>query len=148
MHAGEGSSSSDPPKSSYSHICNRSAPSMSVNVGMIFAVYHGRSLTTCDLSWPFKQSHRIVSDPTNHVIGCAPSTLRSLQTRGSCPPRCCLLSKHASSALHLRQDPEMTNSAVTVGSVATRAWSRHSPAGSRTRTTATGSALHPRYHST
>lgn len=50
MHSSEGSSSSDSPKTVYSHICNRSAPSMSVKVGVTLALYHGRSLTTCEPS--------------------------------------------------------------------------------------------------
>src|SRR5829696_1607925 len=121
---------------------------MSVNVGVTFVVYHGRSLTTCEPSWPSMQYHRIVSDPMNHAIGCARSTLRSLQTRGSCRPKCCLLSKNASSTHHLRQYPEITNGAEAVGSVDTKASSRQWPRGSRTRTTITGSVLLPRYQST
>src|SRR3954471_11216807 len=103
MHSGEGVSSPVSPKTSYSHICSRSAPSMSVNVGVTFAVYHGRSRSTWEPSWPFRQYHRTVSDPMNHAIGCARSTLRALHTRGSCNPRCCLLSKNASFTLHRRQ---------------------------------------------
>src|SRR5438067_10158100 len=121
---------------------------MSVKVGVTLSSYHGRSLSTCDPSWPFRQYHTTVSELTNHAIGCARSTLRSLHTRGSCSPRNCLLSKNASSTLHLRQYPRITNSAETVGSVATSASSRHSPSGSRTSTTVTGSSLLPRYHRT
>jgi len=50
MHSGEGVSVPDSPKTSCSHICNRSAPSMSVNVGVTFALYQGRSLSTCEPS--------------------------------------------------------------------------------------------------
>src|SRR3954468_15953909 len=121
---------------------------MSVNVGVTFVVYQGRSLTTWEPLWPSRQYHRIVSDPMNHAIGCARSTLRSLQTRGSCSPRNCLLSKNASSTLHLRQYPRITNAAEAVESVATNASSRHWPSGSRTKTTVTGSVLLPRYHRT
>src|SRR4051794_20334249 len=73
------------------------------------------------------QYHRIVSDPTNHAIGCARSTLRALHTRGSCSPRNCLLSKNASSTLQRRQYPLITNAAEALGSVATSASSRHCP---------------------
>src|SRR3954447_16504065 len=66
MHSGEGTSSPVSPKTLYSHICSRSAPSMSVNVGVTFAVYHGRSLSTCEPSWPFRQYHRTATAPTNH----------------------------------------------------------------------------------
>src|SRR3954463_48259 len=98
---------------------------MSVNVGVTFVVYQGRSFTTWEPLWPSRQYHRIVSEPTNHAIGCARSTLRSLHTRGSCRPRNCLLSKNASSTHHLRQYPRITNCAETVGSVDTNASSRH-----------------------
>src|SRR4051812_41258362 len=121
---------------------------MSVNVGLTFFPYHGRSRSTCDPSCPSTQYHRIVIEPTNHAIGCARSTLRSLHTRGSCRPRNCLLSKNASSTHHLRQYPRITNCAETVGSVDTNASSRHWPDGSRTSTTITGSVLHPWYQST
>ena len=50
IRSGEGTSSPDSPKTVYSHICNRSAPSMSVNVGVTFVVYQGRSLTTWEPS--------------------------------------------------------------------------------------------------
>ena len=46
MHSGEGVFSPDSPKTSYSHICKRNAPSMSVNVGVILWGYHGRSRST------------------------------------------------------------------------------------------------------
>ena len=52
------------------------------------------------------------------------------------------------STLQRRQYPWRMNSAETLGSVATRASSRHWPSGSRTSTTITGSVLHPRYQST
>src|SRR5947209_14628963 len=120
---------------------------MSVNVGITLPSYHGRSLSTCDPSWPFTQYHRTVSEPTNHAIGCARSTLRSLHTLGSCSPRNCLLSKDARSRLHLRQYPWITNAAEALGSVATSASSRHCPRGSRTSTTVTGSSPQPVYHS-
>src|SRR3954452_24378324 len=116
---------------------------MSVNVGVTFVVYQGRSFTTWEPSWPSRQYHRIVSDPTNHAIGCARSTLRSLQTCGSCSPRHCLLPKNGRSTLHPRQYPRITEAAETVGSVETSASSRHLPDGSRTSTTITGSALLP-----
>src|SRR3954464_5743788 len=103
---------------------------MSVNVGVTLSSYHGRSLSTCEPSWPFAQYHRIVSEPTNHAIGCARSTLRPLHTRGSCRPRNCLPPKNPSSTHHLRQYPRITNSAETVGSVDTNASSRHRPDGS------------------
>src|SRR4051812_32845602 len=121
---------------------------MSVNVGVTFVVYQGRSLTTWEPLWPSRQYHRIVSEPTNHAIGCARSTLRSLHTRGSCSPRNCLLSKNASSTLHLRQYPRITKTAETVASVETSASSRHWPNGSRISTTITGSVLLPLYQST
>src|SRR5215213_1539909 len=121
---------------------------MSVNVGVTLPSYHGRSLSTCDPSWPTRQYHRTVSEPTNHAIGCARSTLRSDRTRGSCSPRYCLLSKNASSTLHLRQYPWITKAAVALGSVDTSASSRHWPNGSRTSTTITGSVLLPLYQST
>src|ERR1700710_1275387 len=121
---------------------------MSVKVGVILFSYQGRSLSTWDPSWPFRQYHRIVSEPTNHAIGCARSTLRSLHTCGSCRPRNCLLSKNASSTHHLRQYPRITKAAETVVSVDTSASSRHWPNGSRTSTTITGSVLLPLYQST
>src|SRR5215218_9100982 len=121
---------------------------MSLNVCVTLAPYHGRSLSTCEPSWPTRQYHRTVSEPTNHAIGCARSTLRSLHTRGSCSPRNCLLSKNADSTLHLRQYPRITNAAEALGSVATSASSRHWPDGSRTSTTITGSVLLPLYQST
>jgi hypothetical protein len=46
MDSGEGVFSPDSPKTSYSHICNRNAPSMSVNVGVTLSRYHGRSRST------------------------------------------------------------------------------------------------------
>src|SRR3954468_1182449 len=121
---------------------------MSVNVGLTFLSYHGRSRSTWDPSCPFTQYHRIVSEPTNQAIGCARSTLRSHHTRGSCRPRNCLLSKNASSTLHLRQYPRITKAAEALGSVDTNASSRHWPNGSRTSTTITGSVLLPLYQST
>src|SRR3954454_12211331 len=121
---------------------------MSVNVGLTFLSYHGRSRSTWDPSWPFTQYQRIVSEPMNHAIGCARSTLRSLHTRGSCRPRYCLLSKNASSTHHLRQYPRITKLAETLGSVDTNASSRHCPSGSRISTTITGSVLLPWYQST
>src|SRR3954447_26311434 len=121
---------------------------MSVNVGVTLSSYHGRSRSTWAPSWPFTQYHRIDSEPTNHAIGCARSTLRSLHTCGSCRPRNCLLSKNASSTHHLRQYPRITKVAETVGSVDTSASSRHWPDGSRTSTTITGSVLLPLYQST
>src|SRR3982751_6944392 len=121
---------------------------MSVNVGLTFFPYHGRSRATWDPSCPFTQYHRIVSEPTNQAIGCARSTLRSLHTRGSCRPRNCLLSKNVSSTLHRRQYPRITKAAEAVGSVETSASSRHWPDGSRTSTTITVSALLPLYQST
>ena len=114
MHSGEGAFSPVSPKISCSHICNRNAPSMSVNVGVTLVLYHGRSRWTWEPLCPSRQYHRIVSDARNHAIGCARSTLRSLQTWGSCNPKCCLLSKNASSTLQRRQYPWMTNSADTV----------------------------------
>src|SRR3954453_13841091 len=148
MHPGEGSSAPDSPKTSYSHICSRNAPSMSVNVGVILFSYHGRSRSTCEPPWPCTLYHRIVSEPTNQAIGCARSTLRSLQTWGSCNPKYCLLSKNASSTHQRRQYPRMTNPPGAVGSVVPDPSSRHCPEGSRTSTTATGSVLLPRYQST
>src|SRR5512147_548289 len=118
---------------------------MSLNVGLTFRLYQERPRSTCAPAWPLTAYHRIVSAPTNHAIGCARSTLRSLQTRGSCRPRYCLLSKNASSMLHLRQYPWITNAADTLGSVATSASSRHWPSGSRTSTTVTGSSPQPVY---
>src|SRR3954453_20257476 len=125
MHPGEGSSAPDSPKTSYSHICSRNAPSMSVNVGGILFSYHGRSRSTCEPSCPCTLYHKIVSEPTNQAIGCARSTLRSLQTRGSCNPKYCLLSKNASSTHQRRQYPRMTNRAEAVGWVVTNASPRH-----------------------
>src|SRR5262245_29771550 len=119
---------------------------MSLNVGTTFRAYQGRSLSTCAPAWPPAAYHSTVSVPTNHAIGCARSTLRALHTRGSCNPRYCLLSKNASSILHRRQYPWITNTAETVGSVATSASSRHCPSGSRTSTIITGSPPHPVYH--
>src|SRR5512147_333448 len=119
---------------------------MSLNVGLTFRGYQERSLSTCAPAWPPAAYHSTVSVPTNHAIGCARSTLRSLHTLGSCRPRYCLLSKNAGSILHLRQYPWMTNAAETFGSVATSTSSRHWPSGSRTRTTATGSSPQPVYH--
>src|SRR6516225_655888 len=97
---------------------------MSLNVGTTRRAYQGRSLSTCAPAWPLVAYHSTVSVPTNHAIGCARSTLRSLHTLGSCSPRYCLLSKNASSILHLRQYPWITNTAEAVGSVATSAWTR------------------------
>src|SRR5512142_2118018 len=116
---------------------------MSLNVGRTFCLYQERSRSTCAPAWPLTVYHRIVSVPTNHAIGCARSTLRWLQTRGSCRPKYCLLSKNVSSILHLRQYPWITNAADTFGSVATSASSRHWPSGSRTSTTSTGLSLAP-----
>src|SRR5512135_2800891 len=121
---------------------------MALNVGVTFRGYQERSLSTCAPAWPPAAYHSTVSVPTNHAIGCARSTLRSLHTLGSCSPRYCLLSKNASSMLHLRQYPWITNAADTLGSVATSASSRHWPSGSRTSTTITGLSLHPVYHRT
>src|SRR5512135_1151169 len=121
---------------------------MSLNVGATFWAYQGRSRSTRAPAWPLTAYHSTVNEPTNHAIGCARSTLRSLHTLGSCRPRYCLLSKNAGSILHLRQYPWMTNAAETVGSVATNTSSRHWPSGSRTRTTATGSTPQPVYHRT
>src|SRR5947209_19442954 len=119
---------------------------MSQSVGVTFRVYQGRSLSTCAPAWPLTAYHSTVSVPTNHAIGCARSTLRSLQTRGSCRPKYCLLSKNASSILHLRQYPWITNAAEALGSVATSTSSRHWPSGSRTSTTTTGLSPQPVYH--
>src|SRR5512135_3869796 len=121
---------------------------MALNVGVTFRGYQERSLSTCAPAWLPAAYHSTVSVPTNHAIGCARSTLRSLHTLGSCSPRYCLLSKNASSILHLLQYPWITNAAEALGSVATSASSRHWPSGSRTRTTVTGSSLLPRYQST
>ncbi len=82
------------------------------------------------------------ASPRTTPSGAARSTLRSLRTRGSCKPRCCLLSKNASSTLQRRQWPRMRDSAVAVGSVATSTHP-HCPSGSRIRTTTTGSGLAP-----
>src|SRR5512147_315368 len=121
---------------------------MSLNVGVTLQGYQGRSRSTCAPAWPATVYHSTVSVPTNHAIGCARSTLRSLHTLGSCSPKYCLLSKNASSMLHLRQYPWIRNTAEAFGSVATSASSRHWPSGSRTSTTITGSSPHPVYHST
>src|SRR3982751_301736 len=118
---------------------------MSLNVGLTLWGYHDRSRSNGSPACPDTAYHKIVSVPTNQAIGCARSTLRSLQTRGSCRPRYCLLSKNASSILHLRQYPWIVNAAETVGSVATRASSRHWPSGSRTSTTTTGLSPQPVY---
>src|SRR3954463_8226615 len=121
---------------------------MSLNVGVTFVGYQERSRSTRAPAWPPDAYHSTVSVPTNHAIGCARSTLRSLHTLGSCSPRYRLLSKNASSILHLRQYPWMANVADTLGSVATNTSSRHRPSGSRTRTNTTGSTPQPVYHKT
>src|SRR6516162_2498367 len=56
---------------------------MSLNVGTTRRAYQGRSLSTCAPAWPLVAYHSTVSVPTNHAIGCARSTLRSLHTLGS-----------------------------------------------------------------
>src|SRR5512135_781756 len=147
-HSGEGTSAPEAPETRCCHICNRNAPSMSLNVGVTLWRYQGRCRSTCGPDRPLTAYHRTASVPTNHAIGCARSTLRSLQTLGSCRPKYCLLSKNASSMLHLRQYPWMTNAAETFGSVATSASSRQCPSGSRTSTTTTGSSPHQVYHNT
>src|SRR5512135_833168 len=121
---------------------------MSLNVGVTFRGYQGRCRSTCAPAWPPAAYHSTVSVPTNHAIGCARSTLRSLHTLGSCSPRYCLLSKNAGSILHLRQYPRMTNAAEADGSVATNTSSRHWPSRSRIRTTTTGATPQPVYHKT
>src|SRR5512142_1579689 len=121
---------------------------MSLNVGLTFRGYQERSLSTCAPAWPPAAYHSTVSVPTNHAIGCARSTLRALHTLGSCSPRYCLLSKNASSILHLLQYPWIRNAAETLGSVATSVSSRHWPSGSRTSTTITGLSPQPVYHNT
>src|SRR5205807_76859 len=76
---------------------------MSVNVGATFPLYHGRSRRTCGPYRPASAYHSTVTLNTNHAMGCARSTLAALQTRGSCRPRNCLLSKKATSTPQRRQ---------------------------------------------
>src|SRR6185295_6228318 len=98
---------------------------MSANVGVLFVVYHGRSLSTCEPSRPATAYHRTVRLWTNHAIGWARSTLPALHTWGSCRPSSCLLSKNATSTLQRRQYPAITNSAEASELVASNASSRH-----------------------
>jgi len=136
------------PKTSYSHICNRSAPSMSVNVGITFVPYHGRSLTTCEPSWPFTQYHRIVSDPRTTPSGAlAPRSARSTPAgRAARGAACCRKTRVPHTIFG--SIPGSPNGAEDRRSVATSASSRPLARGSRTSTTSTGSVLLPRYQST
>src|SRR5688572_4055756 len=130
------------------HRFRRNAPNMSAKVGVFFVVYHGRSRRTCLPLLPTAAYHTTLALNTNHDIGCARSTLRAQRTCGSCKPTNCLLSWNATSILQRRQYPLTTNSALTSALVANSASSRHTPLGSRTSTSVTGSVLLPAYHST
>src|SRR5512135_1537634 len=46
-HSGEGTSAPEAPETRCCHICNRNAPSMSLNVGVTLCRYHERCRSTC-----------------------------------------------------------------------------------------------------
>src|SRR5512135_1502087 len=46
-HSGEGTSAPEAPETRCCHICNRNAPSMSLNVGVTLCGYHERCRSTC-----------------------------------------------------------------------------------------------------
>jgi hypothetical protein len=73
------------------------APSMSLNVGDFLLLYQGRWRCTGRPSLPAAAYPSTVRLSTNHAIGCARSTLRAHQTRGSRRPTNCLLPKNATS---------------------------------------------------
>src|SRR5512142_994899 len=60
---------------------------MSLNVGVTLWRYQGRCRSTCGPDRPLTAYHRTASVPTNHAIGCARSTLRSLRPEATASGR-------------------------------------------------------------